>query len=180
MRGLRPRPRRLACSAKHAVPSFPSRPLPPSPPPPSRWCHRRSCQRRSRLSPRTPLSLSMVQPRHLRPAVTRISPERASGADSLILVQGLHHSERDQGALHRDHGGHRADHARHHHRRASWSPRDLACSRSSAAIIYGFVALLFSRVFLELIMVFFNIHEYTKKIAGKSKVAPGGSSLPRM
>ena len=36
-----------------------------------------------------------------------------------------------------------------------------------AALIYGFVALLFSRVFLELVMVFFNIHDNTKDIADK-------------
>jgi hypothetical protein len=36
-----------------------------------------------------------------------------------------------------------------------------------AALVYGFVAVLFSRVFLELIMVFFNVHEYVKKIADK-------------
>jgi hypothetical protein len=35
------------------------------------------------------------------------------------------------------------------------------------AIIWGFVALLFSRVFLELIMVFFNIHDDTRKMANK-------------
>jgi hypothetical protein len=36
-----------------------------------------------------------------------------------------------------------------------------------AALIWGFVALLFSRVFLELVMVFFNIHDHTKKMADK-------------
>jgi hypothetical protein len=36
-----------------------------------------------------------------------------------------------------------------------------------AALIYGFVALLFSRVFLELVVVFFNIHDNTKDLVDK-------------